>query len=205
MKLYRNNAISIIKKFKDEVGDSFKIEEENGSYGITGSTFRAYRDFKQSPSKVFRTWATKQIESDDIFKSLKKIKNKDDFNKFHKELSNSLDKFWLDEQNKKLEFHQNNKILDLFVKFLAYTNKTTEFNVKDTILNFGNIPLDKFSLLAVKELFFGIVISNNPSMGNITEEDTYQFLQNQISELMDDAGVPNLYFDIYAWNRTHQK
>ena len=71
------------------------------------------------------------------------------------------------------------------------------------LYNYANIPLDKKSLTAIGKLFYGIVVSNNPSMGLIQDVDTYNFLQSQIFQLTSSMNVPNLVFDYYAWDMNH--
>jgi len=69
------------------------------------------------------------------------------------------------------------------------------------LVRFAHTPLDKYSLLEIRRDFYGIVISKNPSMGDIDSIETYEFLQRQIQSLMSDASLPALFFDYLAWNK----
>lgn len=206
MKLYKKSAIDELRSIAQEAKYYFntteKLDFKTTKWGIEGNTFRAYVKFKNKPSLIYREWAKKTVKDANKFSG---IKTYDDFLKVHKYLNGSLGKYWEQNQGKSLTLSQRNKIIDLFIKFLSTSEIEGFQNVNKILLEFGHIPLDKFSLLAVRDCFYGIVISSNPSMGDITETDTYGFIQNQIRELMLAAKLPNLFFDYYAWNKQHLK
>ena len=207
MKLHKRSAIRKLRSVRRKADEYFsakeKLDIEKTNWGIAGNTFRSYANFNIQPSLVYRKWAKKTVSGTNFLKRLNDVKNRQDFLKAHKNIQKSLDRFWKQEQGKSLTIAQRNKIIDLFIKFLSKTETEGYPDLNKTLLQFGHIPLDKFSLLAVKDCFYGIVLSSNPSMGDIVEMPTYDFIQNQIRELMTEVKLPNLFFDFYAWNLQH--
>ncbi len=170
--------------------------------GITGSTFRAYRNCGASPSAIYRKWAASMgyslIERHDV-------NNRKSFLALHKKLIESLTQYWNDEEQelRALSFAERHKIIDLFVKAVCFRSGHPCENARLGFYKYGNIPLDKFSLLAIRDLFYGIVVNPAPSMGHIQDQQTYDFLQGQIYMLTHAEGLPNLVFDHYAWDLSH--
>ena len=168
--------------------------------GITGSTFRAYRNCGGSPSATFRSWATGEAYA---LINRRAVQNRKDFLKLHGELASSLSAHWSRTGLRNLTVAEKYKIVDLFVKAVAFTSAHPSEKEREALYHYGNIPLDKFSLIAIDSLFYGIVVNPTPSMGHIRDEQTYGFLQDQIYRLTQATNIPNLVFDHYAWNLTH--
>ena len=191
--LVKRGTFKKLKEGKTKVRNKLQSlkNREKKNLGIDGSTFRAYRKFKIGPSVVYRDWAMLMMEDLVPFKA---IKSRDDFLELHIRLQKSLDKFWYNKQKKRLSVAQRNKIIDLFVKYVGASN-----HIKP-LIKYGNVPLDKFSLLFLKKLTYGVVISDKPAMGDIKNLETYNVLQEIIWYATSNAKIPNLYFDYYAWN-----
>ena len=169
-------------------------------FGITGSTFRAYRNCEESPSKIYRQWVT--TKGFEIVSS-HRVTTRQEFASLHKLLVASFERQWGRSGCRPLSLAEKHKVVDLFTKAIAFSSNHPCEDHRVGLYNFANVPLDKFSLAAIGKLFYGIVVSDNPSMGNIRDLDTYDFLQSQIFHLTSDSGLPNLVFDYYAWNMTH--
>ena len=130
---------------------------------------------------------------------LNTVQTYDEFLDCHTELAESLQRFWLERQGDRLGDAYLYKLIDLFIKALSKVE--TDFqNLNANLVQYGHIPLDQWSLIAVRNCFYGIVIADQPRMGLIDDYLTYMFIQPRIRELMNDAGLPNLYFDYYAWD-----
>ncbi len=203
MKLYRGSAIGLIRAEKANARNYFSRREDiQRTYGVGGSTFRSYVGFKNPPSIIFRAWAKSTGFSTRILKRMDSIEAYEDFQKIHSTLVRSLQRHWVPEQRKELSQARLYKLIDLFVK--AVSRSDTNFShVNRNLVQYGHIPLDRFSLLAVKKCFSGIIVSRSPSMGDLEDNQTYKFIQSQIKELMKACKLPNLYFDYYAWNAKH--
>lgn len=185
---------------KDTQREFNAAEKMPADLGITGNTFRAYSKCGTSPSAVYRKWAISQgfslIEQHDVH-------DRKSFQALHKKLLESLVKYWNKEASRDLSFAERHKIVDLFVKAVSFHSGHSCEKARIGLYHYGNIPLDKFSLLAISDLFYGIVVSPAPSMGHIRDQQTYNFLQNQIFLLTQAENLPNLVFDHYAWNLKH--
>ena len=207
VKLYREIAIDRIKsisvKAQQYYGELRNLRESDQGFGLGSNTLRAYRGFKQKPSEVYRNWAKKMVHDDEFIKRISAIQTYNDFLDIHDAIRDDLNSCWKQKQGIGLEIPYLNKMIDLFFKYLSKVSAdgTDKFSVN--IVYYGHTPLDKFSLMAIKDLFYGIVLSKKPSMGDVGDMQTYSFLQDQIRVLMNDANLPCLYFDYYAWNAKH--
>ena len=203
---YRKQAIKELKAVRKKAREFFKerksLSLEKPPWGIGANTFRSYTGFQLSPSSVYREWASNTLSASKL-REISTICDCPSFVKCHKGLQKSLAQYWEKKQGRKLSFAQMTKVIDLFVKFLCRIEIRGFPGVNDILIEYGHIPLDRFSLLAVRRCFHGIVISPTPSMGNIDGPETYNFIQGQIGTLMQAAKLPNLYFDFYAWDLAH--
>ena len=203
--LYRRDSPEKLKQRAIQAKQTFSNLEplRNGkSFGVAANTIRAYRGF-DAPLATYRYWAN-EFCNEELLVRLALIKSREAVVEFHTETVAKLNSFWNARQGHSLQYYQTNKLVDLLVKHIAKSFDARDAGVRDNLLQFGNVPLDKFSLLAVKELFYGIVISPSPSMGDVNDQETYEFLQCQIYGLTSAAGVPNLYFD-HSWDAEHDE
>jgi hypothetical protein len=197
----RKGAEHILNSATSIADESFNNPKRmSKDFGITGSTFRAYRSCSTSPSLVYKNWVNNNgyaIIGD--FSS----NHRSGFTELHQRLTQSLEKSWSESGNRDLTVSEKYKLVDLFCKAVAFSIDHPCLNSREFLYKHANIPLDKFSLLLVKKLYFGIVISKNPSMGDIDSLETYLFLQDMIYKTTEALNIPNLVFDILAWNETH--
>lgn len=204
-KLYRESALNNILSIREGASSYFSqhIDNVGGNFGIDGNTFRAYRNYPIFPSLVYKNW----IDENDILKNYAErfnlLNSLSSFKSIHSELCADLTEYWIKCQKEGLTISQKFKIIDLFVKFNSRIKVNGYDQLNNNLCKYGNIPLDSYSLRAISLNFYGIVISQRPGMGDIKDELTYNFLQDQINELMIDLQLPNLYFDYYAWNAPH--
>jgi len=207
MKLYRKTAIDNLHGIQNEAENFYKtstnFDENHPTFGIEGNTFRAFRNYSLSPSKTYRNWIKENKIIENFKNDINSIDSLSSFKSFHQKLSNNFSEYWFKKQKQELTIAQNFKLIDLFVKYMSRVKINGYKSINKNLCNFGNIPLDKFSFAAIKTNFYGIIISKNPSMGDICDIETYDFIQDQINYLMIDLKLPNLFFDYYAWNKFH--
>jgi hypothetical protein len=171
------------------------------NYGIGGNTFRAFRSSGMQPSVFYRSWVTDVALH--ILGRTSTPSTRDEFIALHAELSVSLAGLWRQRSVRAIKVSEKYKIVDLFIKALAFSKGHEFLHLRQPFFEFGNVPLDRFSLLLVGKLFCGVILSKNPSMGDITDEETYWSVQEEIFCLTSKAGVPNLAIDHFAWNANH--
>ena len=201
MLLSRNDAVSKLKKAIKEAKSKYKNPKEmTKDLGIAGNTFRTYEHFGKPPSKVYKDWVKNKG-----YQLVKKhrLASRKDFILLHKQLVRSFENYCKKFGCREPSFSEKNKVVDLFTKALAFSVSHPCEQQRVGLYYYANIPLDKYSLTAIRKLFYGIIVCNNPSMGDIREVETYNFLQSQIYQLTSSMGVPNLVFDYYSWNMNH--
>jgi hypothetical protein len=173
----------------------FELRGIDSILGVSGNTFRAIRTEKEKPSIIYINWIKEIRENDILYKKIQKINSRKGFQKYHTELCESLNRFWRKVEGTDISFSHNRKLVDLLILNLARVNHPKYKKMHEKCQKFGNVPLDKYTLEKVKEYFYGIVISKSPSMGDITDKRTYDFIQDQIYGLMK---IPVMLFDGYA-------
>jgi hypothetical protein len=196
MNLSRRGSISKLRRIRAKARKFYAERKPiSNNLGIDGSTFRAFRGLKTSPSKLYKAW----VEKHGIRKinGLTRPYTRNSFEDLHRNLIRSIEKFWKMKANRPLTIAEKFKVVDLFIKAISRSNSITR-PINNFLVQYGHIPLDKYSLNAVKKLFYGIVVCNEPRMGNIEDEETYTFIQSQIYLLTSKSKVPNLYFEFYA-------
>jgi len=193
-----NNKIENIEKYWRE-GLDLKHDK---FFGVAGSTFRAYKGHKYPPSKTYKEWVNTFFEDNKLKKELSKCSDRNTFLLIHKKITDDLDFFFKtnnpnSQKNGGLSISKKFKLVDLFIKYLCLSKRNR--NEFKRLYYFCNIPIDKWSLLALKKHVKGIVLSNKPSMGDIKDEESYFIVQELIFGATQTINIPNLYFDIYAW------
>lgn len=201
MLLARNKAGIELKRAIKKAESCYKNPKEmDKNLGIGRNTFRAFRNFEIAPSEIYRNWV--HTIGYQLVKK-KTLANRKDFLVLHGQLVKSFENYCKKLGCRKPFVSETNKVVDLFIKALAFRVGHPCEQQREGLYKYSNIPLDKYSLTAIRELFYGIVVSKNPSMGDVQHVDTYDFLQSQIFELTSSLGVPNLVFDFYAWDMNH--
>ena len=191
----------LVDAYKEAIVEMRKNRAMPKDMGITGSTFRAYRNCHgRRPSEVYKEWAK---SSGMAIVSGGSIESRKQFTDLHSSLASSFSDSWKNAGNRSLLVSEKFKVVDLFVKALAFRSQHNCEEQRNGLFRFANIPLDKFSLLALTDLFVGVVISKAPSMGDIRDIETYEYLQDFIYDATRSLGLPNLVFDFYAWDAFH--
>lgn len=181
------------------------------SVGASGSMFRVFGGIDK-PSLIYQNWAHEQTQSKEFRRDVLALKTQEQFETLHSSLADSLSYYWknnaryLKDEAKKeitLTLAQKFKLLDLFIK------RACELNLRDDLMNknllsFGHVPLDKWIFTALDNVFSGVFLLAGRSMGQMKNEQSYQFYQNLIRQLMRELQPPTeypaLYFEFYAWN-----
>lgn len=173
-------------------------------YGAAGNTLRAYRGFSKPPSDVFRSWAEELIghqSPSDFASELKRhLASRDAFLHWHATLAHQLQQVWCTEQKRPLDFAQQFKLVDLFIKWLSEHDFRSVL-VKEGFIEHANCALDRQMLAKLNECLSGALPMPSPSMGHISNEHTYNFCQDLIADFARTCGGSPLLFDYWAWKR----
>lgn len=176
------------------------VSEIDTSYGVAGSTFRAYRGYAESPSGVYREWAKTQTY--EIIKSqpTKDISSNAKFKLWHENLCNSLNKHWKKKQCKNLSFAHSYKLIDLYIKWLSqYDYKDKNFVKK--LNQYASCALDRQTLEKINLCYGKCLPISQPRMGDIFNQNTYDFCQRIINDFCMKTSATKLEFDFWAWKK----
>jgi len=193
---------SFKKRIPKLLAETSSISKDNhsSSYGAKGNTFRALRGFRRAPSKVFREWAesvtdkldTKQVKSD--------IGTRAGFIKWHKKLARSLNRYWRIKQRRSLSLAHKYKLIDLYIKWISKHDFLDRPTARLLVKN-ANCALDSQVLKMLNKCYSGALPIGVPTMGNITNQNTYDFCQELIFDFVGPCGGTRLLFDRYAYKR----
>jgi len=173
------------------------------------STFRGLPTKKRRPSAVFREWAYERLADEKTLAQLSVVKTHEDYDRWIKRLSSDLRPRWEKETGQVMRFGPSRKLPDLLMKEVIRWSGFTAGH-RNQLLEFIHVPLDSYSLLAVRRCLSDtkagrrVKISDNASMGSVGTEGMYASIQKAIREIAEEAGVPPIYIDLLAWNRTHK-
>ncbi len=168
------------------------------TYGVGGNTFRAFVGFDKQPSIIYRTWAERKFNELTTGILELKIEDQAAFDVWHKKLFNSLSAHWYSEQGREISLAHSYKLLDLFLKWV-YQHKSCPEDLANSIEQFGHCALDSQVLKELNICFSFALPINNPTMGDIINQNTYDFCQNLIEYFTHEFGGTKLAFDFYAW------
>lgn len=202
MEKYYNETLG--KEFASKVSllkQQLRTQEfnpEKSTFGISGSTFRAFKDCKVPPSKVYQDWAKSTTKR--LFESQKipNLSSQIEFDNWHIGVIDSFKTFWEREQGEERIFAHTYKVVDLYIKWLSSLKECPK-QLCDGILKFGYCALDSQILIKLNECLSGALPIRNPSMGDISNRNTYDFCQTLIEGFCVKYGGTRLLFDYFAW------
>lgn len=196
------------EKVKKKTGDisAFKTNSVNIDffvfYCVDNSTIRAFGKAASiySPLSLFRSWAYSYLAEKS---TVARIERQVDFSIIHGHARESLIRYWKRyEKHNSLSYHQANKLIDLFFKLMPCCNLFSK-SARTHIFANANVPLDKYSLLHLKEHSDACKdIPSNVSMGFIDTPSKYERFQSEIGRLC--GRYPKIVFDIIAQRETNK-
>jgi hypothetical protein len=189
-----------IPSIRKEIGGTpFSLKSEG--FGVGPNTYRALSGYSLPPSQVYRAWAESTCMSLNNVALKRFLRDKSSFGKWHASLADSLNSFWSEKQGCSLSFAHQQKLIDLFVKWLSQYTFSGE--VTEGFIAFANCAVDSRILSTLNEgLSYALPITK-PSMGDIRNEHTYLFCQELITEFATNFGGTPLLFDYFAWPRSN--
>lgn len=193
-----------ISNLKAQIGRHTEIRLD-GNFGVTGSTFRAFRAQRLPPSIIYRNWARKttKLIIEDPSKININIISSENFKNWRRCIAEDLQVEWVKHQNAKLSFAHSNKLIDLFIKWLS-EHSLNKSDLPQTFSQNANCALDRKSLGKLNQCLRHALPIKNPSMGDIHTEATYIFCQEAITLFSEFYGGTRLLFDFYAWNSSNE-
>jgi hypothetical protein len=111
--------------------------------------------------------------------------------------------YWHEPAGRELDFGPQHKLINLLLKNVA---RWTHFppQVRERLQAFLHVPLDEYSLVAIRQIDRSLRIPRKPGMSFVKTPDQYQRIQSIMREISREAGVPPIYIDLVAWNSSHE-
>lgn len=170
------------------------------------NTARAYTREKcyinYIPTSIFKHWLHHKYFGD--ADTLRQLQTGTNFGTIHASAIDGLKSFWNEKEPdvKGMEYYHFAKLIDLLFKSVTRWKDLPKIRQEWYFANV-NVPLDKYSLIALKECVSDETIrelrlKRNPSMGDVESSVHYQEIQSAIKTLI--APFPPLLFDLYAWD-----
>jgi hypothetical protein len=195
--LQSTETIAKAKMFFSERCHNF---EEVVETGISGNTFRAFRNLPVRPSQTFRDWAKEYLSQTSHL--LKSISSSDQYTGYVREATNDLCSQWKSTTSSEMGFGRGAKLLNLVLKRYACLEELSG-DQRNTLISLQHVPLDSYTIIGLRTVADELAIPRNATMKFVTSQDQYLEFQNKISIITKKAGVPAIYYDILAWNRKH--
>lgn len=214
--------------FKNAVNDKIVLEKKKEwlstvapsieaavKSSVTGNTFRAFR-FRSvgihdlAPSSVYREWTNLQLNKDK--NAICKIESFESMMQYVIDTASKLDKDWSEKTKgrNKIGFGRSAKLLNLSIKHLLHLDKKLcpELN-KSEFIKYLNVPLDSYTIQAIRNICPELNIPKNASMGYIQDENQYRKFQNTILELTKKSNnnsereITPFDYEFAVWNAAH--
>lgn len=149
----------------------------NFNFDISFATYRVFRNTKNRPSIIIKSWIKSVLHSSEFFNDIIKINSKEDFNDFHKKYSKSLSKFWQEKENSELSIAYKYKIIDLFLKSLI-NRKLHNDQINEKLRQYCNPPLDSITFQALDKITSGKLGLKGKTTGYIRDKKMYDDIFN---------------------------
>lgn len=192
------NTISVAKSFFAQRSSSIS---EVVRTGVSGNTFRAFRNLNVQPSVTFRTWATDYITT--TIQALTAISDDQSYAAYVSNATNNLCREWLDLTKTEMGYGRGAKLVNLTLKKLACLSSLSE-QQRSTLISLLHVPLDSYTLIGLRSVAPSLCIPRNATMRFIETPNQYAECQSVIRTITDKARVPLIYYDVLAWDMPHR-
>lgn len=166
--------------------------------GVTGNTFRAFRNLPVPPSVAFRNWSIRQLEAN--LDRLTTIGSAGDYAAYVHEATLDLCNYWRSETGAEMGYGRGAKLFNLVLKKLACLDSIRE---RARLIDLQHVPWDSYTIQGLRDIAPSLQISKNATMKFVRTPDQYNDFQSVISRITARAGVPPIYYDILAWDMGH--
>lgn len=168
---------------------------------VGGNTFRAFRcNGKNKPSEVFREWAQRAL-SKRTLDELSKVRSQRKYDEWLWRLVRNFQKEW-NSKMRPIPYGPHVKLVNLLVKFLCTSDVIDQTKIRRFIW-FLHVPLDSYTIAAVRKIVAVGPIRKNATMGFIKSRELYDTLQLEIRTIARKAKVPPIALDCLAWDSRH--
>jgi hypothetical protein len=163
-----------------------------------------YRAFHhETPSKRYLKWRW-HSDPNLLLKNLLAIKNQEAFDRFAFNLGESLVYDWGAENDlggpSKMNIGVAMKTANLALKHISFSSH----NSNPDLFTWLHVPWDSYTLTQLQNIWQGQpVIPTKPSQGFVNTLLIYNQLHKLITDITQEAEVPRIIFEIWAWDAAH--
>jgi hypothetical protein len=206
--------VKALKKEKKVLGKWFNRRVSNLTsivYESVGTnTFRAFHHMPLPPSDVYREWAIKKLNHKQVIKGITTITSEQQYDAWIKNLSRNFLRYWEGKMGSgnTMAYGPSRKLPNLLMKAFVLWEGIDD-TTRRTLIEYLHVPLDSFSLVGIRHCAkeypdkIGRSIPCSATMSFVTDDQTYNSIQQTIREIARRADVPPVYFDVLAWNKAH--
>ena len=196
-----------LSKNKAETHKSFEHHEtidEIVRKSVEQNTFRAFGHMPKQPSKVFRDWAKAALQNQNNIDELESIGDQTQYDKWLSKFCHSFSEEWQRQMGNTIPFGSRKKLPNLLLKRFVRWEGLSRAQ-RDNLLKYLHIPLDRYTLMGMRNCVSDITIPKNATMNFVQDEDMYNRIQRAVRDIAHKAEVPAIYFDNLAWDKSHGK
>jgi len=178
---------------------------------VKGNTFRAFPNMPRKPSKVFRGWASEQLNNKDRAREFMCLSSEQQYDQWVREFSKSFHYYWEKEMGTQnsIGYGPSRKLPNLLLKHLVLWKQIRD-NQRKRLIKLLHVPLDRFTLVAIRNCIcdfteFEVIglIRKDVGMSFVDTEKKYNAIQQIMRAIAKRAGTPAIYIDILVWNKQH--
>lgn len=199
-KLRSFQARPIIERYRQRALEG-KSPKELLWFTVDKTIYRAFQH--ETPSKRYLKWRW-HSDPDLLLRNLLAIKNQEAFDRFAFNLGESLVYDWGAQNDlggpTRMNIGVAMKIANLALKHFSFSSH----NSNPDLINWLHVPWDSYTLRQLQNIWLGQpVIPTKPSQGFVKTTHMYYQLHKLITDLTQEAGVPRIIFEIWAWDTAH--
>ena len=198
--------VSQLRENESKIGESFdqgRLTLDEIIHSSVGrNTFRAFSKLPERPSLVFRSWAGEELKNQITISELLTIGAQSQYDEWAREFSLKLSHTWQKRRGETMPYGPSRKLPNLLLKKFVLWEGLSDVQ-RSELQHYLHIPLDSFTLVAIRNSITDFRIPKNATMSFVRDETIYNQIQQAIRAVAHRARVPAIYFDVLAWNMSH--
>jgi hypothetical protein len=178
-----------------------KSPSELLAFTVDNTIYRAFHH--ETPSVRYASWRWHK-DPELLLKKLNAVTGQEMFDGFALELGKSLVADWGATNDhgepSRMNIGVAMKIANLALKHLTFS----EYCQNPGLIEWLHVPWDSFTLRPLREIWAeDPAIPNSPSQGFVKTLAMYQQLHSLISGIANEAKVPRIVYEVWAWDTAH--
>ena len=168
--------------------------------GVGSNTYRAFQKLPVRPSATFRDWAEAHILNN--MPPFGSATAQREYTAYVHASTLALCRHWQRATGTEMGYGRGAKLLNLVLKKLACLASLTE-QQRRALIALQHVPLDSYTLVGLQAVAPDLSITRRATMKYIETPRQYAEFQERIAAIARKAQVPPIYYDILAWDMSH--